>query len=186
MDLVKQIEVNIDYILMLAAKYHKSNCEDKEILVAIDRAIKSSWELRSKKALIEAFIDTINAESDIQRDWETFVRKQKKADLDTLIAEEKLKPEETRKFVANAFRDGSIRTTGTDLANLMPPLSRFGGGKREEKKQVVIDKLKAFFDKYFGLQLDEEKRIKAYPQPEEELLWVAEPKKPYIVSTIQE
>ena len=180
MELVKQIEVNIDYILMLVAKYHNSNCKDKEILVAIDRAIKSSWELRSKKELIEAFIQTINTESDVQRDWESFVRKQKKEDLDALIAEEKLKPEETRKFMDNALRDGAIRTTGTDIAKLMPPVSRFGGGQREEKKQTVIDKLKAFFDKYFGLQIeDEESKSKPYPKYEEELLNVAEPKAEY-------
>ena len=40
MELVKQVEVNIDYILMLVAKYHQSNCEDKEILGTIDKAIK--------------------------------------------------------------------------------------------------------------------------------------------------
>ena len=28
MELVKQVEVNIDYILMLVAKYHESNCTD--------------------------------------------------------------------------------------------------------------------------------------------------------------
>ncbi|MCI8453912.1 MAG: hypothetical protein HFE84_04790, partial [Lachnospiraceae bacterium] len=33
------MEVNIDYILMLVAKYHDGNCEDKEILIAIDKAI---------------------------------------------------------------------------------------------------------------------------------------------------
>lgn len=36
MELVKQVEVNIDYILMLVTKYHDGNREDKEILVAID------------------------------------------------------------------------------------------------------------------------------------------------------
>ena len=149
--------------------------KDKEILVAIDRAIKSSWELRSKKALIEAFIQTINTESDVQRDWESFVRKQKKEDLEALIAEEKLKPEETRKFMADALRDGVVRTTGTDIAKLMPPVSRFGGGQREEKKQQVIDKLKAFFDKYFGLKIDDaEEKSKLYPKSEDELLTAAQ------------
>ena len=34
----------------------------------------------------------------------------------------------------------------------MPPVSRFGGGgSRDKKKQTVIEKLKAFFEKYFGL-----------------------------------
>ena len=151
MELVKQIEVNIDYILMLVAKYHQSNCKDKEVLIAIDRAIKSSIELRSKKELIEGFIATINADSDIDRDWKKFVLEQKETDLTSLIADEKLKEEETRKFVENAFRDGAIKTTGTDIDKLMPAVSRFGGGNRAAKKQGIIDKLKVFFEKYFGI-----------------------------------
>ena len=39
MELIKQIEVNIDYILMLVAQYHESNCTDKEILAEIDKAV---------------------------------------------------------------------------------------------------------------------------------------------------
>lgn len=152
MELVKQVEVNIDYILMLVGKYHDGNCEDKEILVAIDKAIKSSLQLRSKKELIENFIATINTSTDVNADWQRFVREQREIDIQALIAEEKLKPEETRKFVENAFRDGVLKTTGTDIDRLMPPVSRFGGGgSRDQKKQTIIEKLKGFFEKYFGL-----------------------------------
>ena len=152
MELVKQVEVNIDYILMLVAKYHDGNCKDKEILVAIDKAIKSSLQFRSKKELIENFIATINTSTDVNADWQRFVREQREVDIQALIQEEKLKPEETRKFVENAFRDGILKTTGTDVDRLLPPVSRFGGGgSRDKKKLTVIDKLKAFFEKYFGL-----------------------------------
>ena len=152
MELVKQVEVNIDYILMLVAKYHDSNCEDKEILIAIDKAIKSSLQLRSKKELIEHFIDTINADTDVDSDWSEFVREQRETDIAQLIQTEKLKPEETRKLMDKAFRDGILKTTGTDVDQILPPVSRFsGGGKRVQKKQTVIEKLKAFFEKYFGL-----------------------------------
>lgn len=152
MELVKQVEVNIDYILMLVAKYHEDNCKDKEILVAIDKAIKSSLQLRSKKELIENFINTINTDSNINDDWQEFVKEQKKLDIQNLIGEEKLKPEETIKFVDNAFRDGILKTTGTDLDKIMPPVSRFGGGgSRDKKKQNVIEKLKKLFEKYYGL-----------------------------------
>lgn len=154
MELVRQIEVNIDYILMLVAKYHASNCEDKEVLIAIDRAIKSSIELRSKKELIDGFISTINVKTDVNSDWKKFVAKQRETDLTELIATEKLKEEETRKFIENAFRDGSVKTTGTDIDKLMPPVSRFGGGNRAAKKQTIIEKIKTFFEKYFGLGLD--------------------------------
>lgn len=157
MELVKQVEVNIDYILMLVAKFHDGNCKDKEILVAIDKAIQSSLQLRSKKELIEHFIETINAGTDVNADWAKFVREQRETDIVELIQTEKLKPEETRKFVDNAFRDGILKTTGTDVDQILPPVSRFsGGGKRVQKKLVVIDKLKGFFEKYFGLLNSEE------------------------------
>ena len=37
------------------------------------------------------------------------------------------------------------------IDKLMPPVSCFGGGKRTEKKQTVIDKLKGFFERFFGI-----------------------------------
>ena len=154
MELVKQIEVNIDYILMLVAKYHESNCEDKTILASIDKAIKSSLELRSKKELIESFIATITVKTDVDKDLTAFVKEQQKSDIETLIAEERLNAEELRKYLFNAFRDGQIKTTGTDIDKIMPPVSRFGSGARAEKKQFVIDKLKAFFEKYYGLVME--------------------------------
>lgn len=151
MELVKQIEVNIDYILMLVAKYHESNCKDKEILGSIDKAISSSLQLRSKKELIDGFINTINVQSDITSDWAKFVSKQRENDISEIISTEKLKDEETRKFIDNAFRDGVLKTTGTDIDKIMPPVSRFGGGNRAAVKQKVIDVLQKFFEKYFGL-----------------------------------
>lgn len=151
MELVKQVEVNIDYILMLVAKYHQSNCEDKEILGTIDKAIKSSLALRSKKDLIDGFISKINANTNVMDDWTKFVKEQKETDLKKLIDEENLNEEETRKFIDNSFRDGQVKTNGTDIEKILPPMKRFGGGNRTERKQTIIDKILKFFDKFFGI-----------------------------------
>lgn len=150
-ELIKQIEINIDYILMLVKKYHDTHCEDKEVLITINKAIDASPELRSKKSLIETFIAGINEVEDVMAEWHDYVVAKREEDLENIIKEERLKPEETRKFLENAFHDGEIKTAGTDIDNLMPPVSRFGGGKRAEKKQGVISKLKTFFEKYFGI-----------------------------------
>ena len=150
-ELIKQIEINIDYILMLVKKYHDSNCEDKEVLVTIRKAIDASPELRSKKQLIETFIAGVNDVDDVMTGWSNYVSEQREKELSAIIAEEKLKDAETRKFLENAFREGEIKTTGTDIDKLMPPVSRFGGGGRTKKKQTIIDKLKAFFEKFFGI-----------------------------------
>lgn len=151
MELVKQVEVNIDYILMLVAKYHQSNCEDKEILGTIDKAIKSSLALRSKKELIDGFISKINADTNVMDDWSKFVKEQKEIDLKKIINDENLNEEETRKFLDNAFRDGQVKTNGTDIEKILPPMRRFGGENRAEKKENIIVKVKKFFEKYFGL-----------------------------------
>ncbi len=150
-ELIKQIEINIDYILMLVKKYHDTHCEDKEVLVTIKKAIDASPELRSKKQLIESFIAGVNDVDDIMSEWHGFVAQHREKDLATLIQDENLKPAETRIFLENSFREGEIKTVGTDIDRIMPPVSRFGGGNREKKKQNIIDKMKAFFEKYFGI-----------------------------------
>ncbi|NMB33123.1 MAG: type I restriction endonuclease subunit R [Clostridium sp.] len=151
MELIRQVEVNIDYILMLVAKYKDSNCKDKDILTTIDRAINSSIELRSKKDLIERFIDQVNASTEVDGEWKIFLNENKEKDINELIKEENLKEEETKRFIDNAFRDGLIKTTGTNIDRIMPPVSRFASNSRTVKKQTIIDKLLGFFEKYFGL-----------------------------------
>ena len=149
-ELIKQIEINIDYILMLVKKYHDSHCEDKEVLITIKKAIDASPELRSKKALIETFILGINDVDDVMAEWHEYVAKMREEELRQIIVEERLKEAETRRFIENAFKYGEIKTTGTDIDKCMPPASRFGGD-RAVKKQEVIDRLKSFFQKYYGV-----------------------------------
>ncbi len=151
LELVKQIEINIDYILILVTKYHDSHCNDKETLITIKKSIDASPELRSKKALIENFIDGINDVDDVMAEWHSYIAAEKEKQLNEIIAEEKLKADETKKFVDNAIADGEMRTTGTDIDKLMPPISRFGNTNREKKKQTIIEKLKAFFERFFGV-----------------------------------
>ena len=150
-ELIRQVEINIDYILLLVQKYHDTNCTDKEILVNISKAIGSSLQLRSKKELIESFISSVNAGTDVDRGWREYVQRRKAEDLNEIIESEDLKPEETEKFIESSFRDGQVRTTGTDIDKILPPMSRFGGGNRQEKKKSVIEKIQSFFERYFGL-----------------------------------
>ena len=187
MELVKQIEVNIDYILMLVSKYHQSNCTDKEILGSIDKAIKSSLALRSKKELIDTFISRINVNTDVMNDWTKFVKEQEETDLKKLIEEENLNEEETRKFIDNSFRDGQVKTTGTDIEKILPPMRRFGGGNRTERKQTIIDKVLKFFEKYFGIGIfgnkNDESNVYTIEENDDEYLdMVAEDSEEYNVN----
>lgn len=150
LELIRHIEVNIDYILMLIEKYHESNCADKTIVGDISRAIQSTLNLRSKKELIENFI-TYASKGDVYQQWKTYIAEQRETELNDIIKTENLKENETRALMENALRDGILKTTGTEIDSVMPPMRRFGGGNRVEKKQAVIEKLISFFEKFFGM-----------------------------------
>ena len=153
-ELIRQVEINIDYILMLVQKYHDDNCKDKELLAGISKAIGASLQLRSKKELIESFIDSVNANTDVENSWRDYISKRREEDLKKIISDENLKQPETEKFIEDSFRSGQIRTTGTDIGNILPSVSRFAKKddvSRSEKKNRVIAKLQDFFEKYFGL-----------------------------------
>lgn len=155
-ELIKQVEINVDYILMLVAKWRevRGNGSDKETSAFMDiqRSVDSSPSLRNKKELIMDFVDRVSASGEIDEEWRAYVDAQRTAELDAIIVEENLKPEETRTFIHQAFRDGSIPTTGTAITKILPPTSRFSaGGAHGEKKQRVLTRLSGFFERFFGL-----------------------------------
>ncbi|MCD0477462.1 type I restriction endonuclease subunit R [Chryseobacterium sp. LC2016-29] len=152
MELIKQVEINIDYILMLIRKYHESHLEDKEIVVNISKAIDSSVDLRNKKELIEKFVASLTPTSNVDDDWSTYVEEEKKAELEKIITEEKLKEEETKTFISNSFKNGEIQSAGTAFAKILPPVTRFSPtGDLMKKKETVLEKLKAYFDRFFDI-----------------------------------
>ena len=164
MELVKQIQINIPYILQLVKQYHEDNCQNKIIIAKIQKAIGSSPELRDKKDLIMKFIERMTPkpgekpkeETDINDEWNDYIERQRDAELQAIIREEGLREKETRKFVAQSFADGYVTTTGIAITKVLPPMPIFGGGaaNREKKKQTVLNKLTDFFNKFFGISSD--------------------------------
>ena len=152
MELIKQVEINIDYILDLIRKYHNEHLQDKEIVITIGKAIDSSMELRNKKDLIEQFIASLTPTTQVDDDWRNFVNEKQKEELNRIIEDENLNPEETEKFVQNAFRDGFIQETGTAITKILPPLNPFAAGNQyATKKLAVIEKLKRFLERFLGI-----------------------------------
>lgn len=153
-ELIKQVEVNVDYILLLVCKYleEKGGPQDEEVRAEITRAVDSSPSLRNKKELIEEFVDSLTVKADVTEEWSRFIAERRAADLDEIISDEGLRYDETQEFIKNAFRDGAIPTTGTAITRTLPPASRFAADSDHgSKKQTVLDKLTAFFERYSGL-----------------------------------
>jgi len=152
MELIKQVDINIDYILGLIKKYHDDHTKNRELLVDINKAIDSSVELRNKKDLINQFIESLDIHSDIDDDWQKFVEGKKIEELEEIIKSENLDHDATYVFIKNAFRNGSVATTGTAITNILPPVSRFSQtGERTKKRESVIDKLTGFFERFFNI-----------------------------------
>jgi type I restriction enzyme R subunit len=84
---------------------------------------------------------------DVGAEWEQYIEQEKKERLDAIIAEEHLKPQETTDFMQRAFMDGYVTETGTGIARILPPSNPFLPDSGQ-KKQTVIDKLKAYLNKF--------------------------------------
>ena len=150
MELVKQVQITIHYILQLVQRYHDSNCEDKTIIVKIQKEIAASPDMRDKRDLIERFIERMTPEkSDVDAAWEEYIEQEKKEQLNAIIAEEHLKPAETVAFMQRAFSDGYVTETGTGIAKILPPSNPFLPDSGE-KKQTVIEKLKMYLNKFLN------------------------------------
>lgn len=153
-ELIKQVEINVDYILMLVQKYREQygDGEDKEIRAEISRAVDASPTLRSKKDLIEDFVDSISLDGAVEEEWRAYIAQRQETELSEIIVDEGLKPEETHQFIDRAFQDGNLRTSGTAIMKVLPPVSRFNKDQAHgAKKRRVIDKLTSYFDRFFGL-----------------------------------
>ena len=153
-ELARQDEVNVDYILMLVEKYREDGKgEDKELRASIDRAVDASPTLRNKKDLIEQFVDKVSITGPIDEAWREYIEQKRTEELQALIDEENLKPEETEALIADAFRDGTVPTVGTRINKLFAQrASRFSRANAHgAKKRAVIEKLNTFFDRFKGL-----------------------------------
>ena len=149
MEFVKQVEVNIDFILFLVEQYRKSHKQDGEIRVRISKAIDSSPDLRDKKELIEKFIEQLTPNSEVDAAWRVYVNDEKRRQFDAIIEEEKLKRDKAVEFIENAYERGYVPEGGMELDGIMPPINPFDvNANREGKIASVLEKLKAFFQRF--------------------------------------
>ena len=152
-ELVKQVQIDITYILALVEQYKASQCKDREVLLKISRSITSSPDLRNKKELIERFIDRMTPEAgEVREEWDKYLAEEKRRQMNEIISDEKLKPEKTEEFIDRCFKDGYVEENGTAITEILPPMPLFGAGKkRQETKMRVIERIKEFFERFTGM-----------------------------------
>ena len=149
MELIKQVEVNIDFILFLVEQYRKSHKQDGEIRVRITKAIDSSPDLRDKKVLIEKFIENLTPDSEVDAAWRVYINNEKRRQFEAIVEDEKLKRDKAVEFIENAYERGYVPEGGMELDGIMPSINPFDpNANREGKIATVLEKLKAFFNRF--------------------------------------
>ncbi len=152
MELVKQVEVNIDYILFLVEQMQGERADVAELTVKVNKAIDSSPDLRDKKELINKFIQSLTPDSEVTEKWKHYVDEQKCKEFDKIVSEEHLKEGPAREFIATAWERGYVPEGGLELNAIMPPINPFDpSANREGKVQTVLNKIKSFFQKFFEI-----------------------------------
>jgi len=154
-ELIKSVEINVDFILMLVEKYLKKKGEDdaEDIRDSIERAIKSSLSLRSKKDLIDRFVESVTTKSNLGSEWEEFIRNERMKELNQIIASAKLNPYETLLLMQNSFRNGAVLETGTAIAKILPPNASIFSKNNQYStlKDNVFTQLNEYFERFYDL-----------------------------------
>ena len=154
-ELIKQVEINVDYILMLVEKYRaeRGDGEDTEIRAEISRAVDASPTLRNKKDLIEDFVDSISADGDVDAEWQAFVAARREAELNAIITEENLRPDRDPSFhgLGVSRRRASQRPAPPSPRSCHPPRASPPTAATARRSNECSPKLGAFFERFFGL-----------------------------------
>jgi type I restriction enzyme, R subunit len=151
-ELVKQVEINVDYILLLVRSLQEKNLgesQDKEIRVAIDRAVDSSVSLRSKKDLIQKFVESVTVETEVESSWQRFIAEQRAIELEQIIEDERLETSRARVLMDQAFKAGELKLEGTALSRILPAVNLFSpAGDYSQQKNRVFERLSRFFERF--------------------------------------
>ncbi|GAA8021431.1 type I restriction endonuclease subunit R [Helicobacter pylori] len=147
-ELIKQVEVNIDYILNLIEKYAKEDdLEIQGVKTKIEPILNSSIELRNKKDLIMGFIDKYNKDEEVHEYFQNYIHQKREEEFQNIIKENRLNEEKAYSFMQHAFSGGEINFSGTEFPKIIEEkVSRFDKNSRyQEVKEKVAASLSRFF-----------------------------------------
>ncbi|MCQ2862243.1 type I restriction endonuclease subunit R [Helicobacter pylori] len=153
-ELIKQVEVNIDYILNLIEEFAKEHgVEIQGVKTKIEPIINSSIELRNKKDLIMDFIDKYNKDQEVHAYFQDYIHQKREEEFQKIIEENRLNEEKAYSFMQHAFKGGEISFSGTKFPEIIEEKpSMFGQNSRyQEVKEKVAASLSRFFHRFCDL-----------------------------------
>ena len=154
-DLLKSQEINLDYILELVFEYNKRHGDKKQLIDEIRRIIRSSIEHRAKEELMVSFIQQLDLkgltdQATLLADFYHYAQECQRRELATLIAEEDLQEEAAKRYIQHSLIRGYASENGTDLHKTLPKMGILNPNYLPKKKRV-LERIRAFVDKYKGI-----------------------------------
>lgn len=150
-ELLAQVEVSIEYILELIAKYHKDQATNYEPILKL---LDSSLSLRSKRELFLRFIDSLHDQSNVAKDFSTYIKMCKDNALQDIIDSLNLDPKKTKNFMQDSFERGELRSYGKAFNEIYEgPLFGDEANQTHTIRQQALQKLQAFFELFKGLDI---------------------------------
>lgn len=154
-DLLKSQEINLDYILELVFEYNKRHGDKEQLIAEIRRIIRSSIEHRAKEELMVSFIQQLDLkgltdQATLLADFYHYAQECQRRELATLIAEEDLQEEAAKRYIQHSLLRGYASENGTDLHKTLPKMGILNPNYLP-KKSRVLERIRAFVDKYKGI-----------------------------------
>jgi len=154
-DLLKSLEINLDYILELIFEYNKKTKDKEALITEIRRVIRASVGNRAKESLVVDFINETNLDilqdkANVIDSFFAYAQSKQKGEALELIAEENLNEEEAKRYITASLKREYASENGTELNALLPKMSPLNP-QYLTKKQSVFQKLVSFVEKFKGV-----------------------------------
>lgn len=154
-DLLKSLEINLDYILELIFEQNKKNKTKAELIEEVRRLIRASLGNRAKESLIVDFInqtnlDDIGDKATIIDAFFKFAQAEQTREAEELIRSEGLNTEAAKRYIVASLKREYASENGTELNATLPIKSPLNP-QYKTKKQTVFQKMAAFVEKFKGV-----------------------------------
>lgn len=154
-DLLKSLEINLDYILELIFENNKTRKDKATLVEDVRRLIRSSIGSRAKESLVVDFInqtdlDSIKDKASIIDAFFSFAQAEQKREAEELIGSEGLNEDAAKRYLTTSLKREFASQNGTELNDILPKMSRLNP-QFLAKKQTVFQRIAAFVEKFKGV-----------------------------------
>lgn len=154
-DLLKSLEINLDYILELIFEKNKKQKDKQSLVEEVRRLIRASIGNRAKESLLVDFINQTNLDdfqdkAGIIEAFFTFAQAELKREAEELIKSENLNEEPAKRYITTSLKREYASENGTDLNAVLPKMSPLNP-QYHSKKQSVFQKIAGFIEKFKGI-----------------------------------